>query len=513
MDEDNIFTTGEIAYFNEKTTFFAGIQADLTGNVIGDLQGNIFAPDICIFENGPIIIGGLDPTDTPNQLLQVFGGGYFQEDVGIGTTNAKSKLQVLGDIGIGTVIKIVPYDDLNNGTLIFESHIGRELLSVTNNQISGSLFSINDYYGVPILDVNADKTIELGPYGGNIGVGTTNPTVKLEVVGNTSISGVTTITGQTTINGGFSIFGNLGIGTTNPITNLDVIGNSYISGRLGIGTTNPTLPNNFYTEDPNAKLGILDGNIILKSTGNQGGTYTVGPYVNITGIGYDPTNPTLPIDTYPNFNATCFSNIDYSAGELGFLKGGVTSTGIGTTVSNTSGDVIGYIHARTWSGIQWENAAQIYFEVNNRDITGSGNHPSADIVFTGRSPSQTNQYAGTVLARFEGDNGNFQFNSGYGSAAIAYGCRAWVNTGDGSTINGSGNITSVSEPITTTKRIDFTTAMPDANYSVIVCGGPGPSGGPRYGTIRVVNTTYAQATFSDDDSDNDVGITYWAVFR
>lgn len=305
MDEftDNIFTTGEIAYFNEKTTFFAGIQADVTGNVIGDLQGNIFAPDICIFENGPIIIGGLDPTDTPNQLLQVFGGGYFQEDVGIGTTNPKSKLQVLGDIGIGTVIKIVPYDDLNNGTLHFESPTGRQLLSVTNNQISGSLFSINDYYGVPIVDVNANKTIQLSPYGGNIGIGTTNPTAKLEVVGDVSISGFTTISGITTITGstlfakqlnvsGVSTFSGTVNATTfvgNGITPLGGIimwsgtiveasalepGWALCDGRIVNGRTTPDLRNRFIV---GASTETASGNYLWDATtGLTSGNYGVG---------------------------------------------------------------------------------------------------------------------------------------------------------------------------------------------------------------------------------------------
>jgi len=46
--------------------------------------------------------------------------------------------------------------------------------------------------------------------------------------------------------------------------------------------------------------------------------------------------------------------------------------------------------------------------------------------------------------------GLFKFNSGFGSAATAYGCRAWVN------FNGTGNYT-----------VNLTTAMPDANYSVV----------------------------------------------
>ena len=92
-------------------------------------------------------------------------------------------------------------------------------------------------------------------------------------------------------------------------------------------------------------------------------------------------------------------------------------------------------------------------------------------------------------------------------------CRAWVATGDGGAITGSFNISSVSEPDANTKRINFTTAMPDANYCVVGSAGPGPDNdGPRYPTIRTVTSTYAEATYSDDASNNSVAITYWAIF-
>ena len=66
-------------------------------------------------------------------------------------------------------------------------------------------------------------------------------------------------------------------------------------------------------------------------------------------------------------------------------------------------------------------------------------------------------------------SGNFQFNSGYGSVATAYGCRAWVNfNGTGTVaIRASGNVTSITDNGTGDYTVNFTTAMPDANYSVI----------------------------------------------
>jgi len=72
-------------------------------------------------------------------------------------------------------------------------------------------------------------------------------------------------------------------------------------------------------------------------------------------------------------------------------------------------------------------------------------------------------------------SGNFQFNSGYGSSATAYGCRAWVNwNGTGTVaIRASGNVTSITDNGTGDYTVNFTTAMPDANYNITGTAGGG----------------------------------------
>jgi hypothetical protein len=67
---------------------------------------------------------------------------------------------------------------------------------------------------------------------------------------------------------------------------------------------------------------------------------------------------------------------------------------------------------------------------------------------------------------------NLQFNSGYGSTATAYGCRAWVNfNGTGTVaIRASGNVSSITDNGTGDYTINFTTAMPDANYAATFGG-------------------------------------------
>jgi hypothetical protein len=83
---------------------------------------------------------------------------------------------------------------------------------------------------------------------------------------------------------------------------------------------------------------------------------------------------------------------------------------------------------------------------------------------------------GTEVGRFD-SSGNFRFNSGYGSVATAYACRAWVNfNGTGTVaIRASGNVTSITDNGTGDYTVNFTTAMPDANYSV-TCTAKGVAG-------------------------------------
>jgi hypothetical protein len=66
------------------------------------------------------------------------------------------------------------------------------------------------------------------------------------------------------------------------------------------------------------------------------------------------------------------------------------------------------------------------------------------------------------------NSGNLQFNSGYGSVATAYGCRAWVNfNGTGTVaIRASGNVSSITDNGTGDYTVNFTNAMPDENFSV-----------------------------------------------
>ena len=75
---------------------------------------------------------------------------------------------------------------------------------------------------------------------------------------------------------------------------------------------------------------------------------------------------------------------------------------------------------------------------------------------------------GVQVGEFDASS-NFLFNSGYGSVAVGYGCRAWVNfNGTGTVaIRASGNVSSITDNGTGNYTVNFTTAMPDVNYAAV----------------------------------------------
>ena len=93
----------------------------------------------------------------------------------------------------------------------------------------------------------------------------------------------------------------------------------------------------------------------------------------------------------------------------------------------------------------------------------------------------------TERMRIDSD-GNFLFNSGYGSVATAYGCRAWVNfNGIGTvSIRGSGNISSITDVGTGQFNLNFATSMPDTNYTL--AGAGAGNGGNQAKLVWIQNT-------------------------
>ena len=120
------------------------------------------------------------------------------------------------------------------------------------------------------------------------------------------------------------------------------------------------------------------------------------------------------------------------------------------------------LNASTSTGLvqSADTSGEINLQSNGTTVLG--------VTSTGIAVTGTHSVTGTQSV-----GGNLSFNSGYGSSAVAYGCRAWVNfdgttnTGGFCTIRGSGNVTSVADNGTGDYTVNFSTAMPDANYNFV----------------------------------------------
>lgn len=135
---------------------------------------------------------------------------------------------------------------------------------------------------------------------------------------------------------------------------------------------------------------------------------------------------------------------------------------------------------------------------------------SGTVVTTGSTAAVTPAMLSTGAPNWD-SSGNLSFNSGYGSVATAFGCRAWVNfNGTGTVaIRGSGNVSSISDNGTGDYTINFTTAMPDANYGVSFAWDPNLSvtanesraynfATPAAGSLRVYTYSSTTAVAAED---------------
>ena len=157
------------------------------------------------------------------------------------------------------------------------------------------------------------------------------------------------------------------------------------------------------------------------------------------------------------------------------------------------------------------NASTTTGLVQSADTSGSLNIQSNGTTVLGVTST------GTSVTGTQSVSGNLSFNSGYGSSAVAYGCRAWVNfdgttnTGGFCTIRGSGNVTTVADNGTGNYTINFTTAMPDVNYSMVNGCSATPSASGRsasasplsvatylVGSVRIICNDTGNATIDPD---------------
>jgi len=130
-------------------------------------------------------------------------------------------------------------------------------------------------------------------------------------------------------------------------------------------------------------------------------------------------------------------------------------------------------------------------ETNTIDtVSGTTNLVIGGANNTGSTTIKTNNTDAVTIDNSQ----NLKFNSGYGSVATAYGCRAWVNF-DGSgtpAIRSSGNVSSITDNGTGNFTVNFTTSMPDTQYATIC----------SIGNYTTNNTTWHDAGVNNNATGN-----------
>jgi hypothetical protein len=197
-------------------------------------------------------------------------------------------------------------------------------------------------------------------------------------------------------------------------------------------------------------LPVANGGTGLTALGTAGQVLTVNS--GATALQYS-----TPATTSPGGSTTQvqYNNAGAFGGSSSFVFDG-TNVGIGTSSPSYklqvqgAGQTDAYIYNSTGAvGLRLIASTGVAY------VQTQTNHP---IWFA------TNNGAAALTVE---TNGNIKMNSGYGSAAVAYGCRAWVNfDGNSPTIRSSGGVSSVTRSSAGTYTVNLSVTMPDTNYTV-----------------------------------------------
>ena len=397
----------------------------------------------------------------------------------IGDTSQFVAVNTNAAVGDFSGIRFNYYNDGNSGGKF--AYIGSVLTSLTTFGAADIVFGTR-----PSSTSTISERMRLTS-AGNLGIGTSNPAYKLQVEGAQNANDVASRNS-----------------TTGGVVRLS-INDSY--GQIGTIGGYPLV---FLTNDTERMRIASTGNVSIGQTATNFKFTTYGPVASqwITPNAEEPAfvmgDTALAAagiwfgNTFSSNNGAymVFKTRDPSSGSViermridsnGNMGVGTSSPGSGIRLDVLGGEIrAGRVDNASEGGQvsfsrSSDNATAWYL-----DAFGNTSTPSFRIVDVS---------AGAVRATFD-SSGNFQFNSGYGSAATAYGCRAWVNfNGTGTVaIRGSGNVSSITDNGTGNYRINFTTAMPDANYSATVSSQTTGTGASIFVFSTAFNTTSTPTT-------------------
>jgi len=246
-----------------QTAVYIKGDARITG--ISTIETSLFVTQ------GPVVVGSVSSTGTSNQRLQIhIGGAYIADNVGIGTTTPGAELHV------------VPPSDGIAG--LFSGSTSADLVRITQSG-SGNALVVEDA-------ANPDSTPFVVSTVGNVGLGTTNPTSKLHVIGDVLVTGVSTFNSRVDIDTDLNVDRNVTVTGISTFTNyIDANGGAYIDNiQIGItGDNEIDTTSGILTIDSAAGQITIDDRLLV--TGIS--TFSDNVYVPLSAsrVGIGTTNP------------------------------------------------------------------------------------------------------------------------------------------------------------------------------------------------------------------------------
>jgi hypothetical protein len=274
-------STSSTGFSSGALTVFGGVGISENINVNGTAKINSSTASTSSTSGALVVTGGIGIGQTSYFASDEYVQGrlYFnQATVGNAGTTVSPSIAFIGQTNNPITLSI-----LADNSLSFEGSSG-QLFSINNNLSSGTIFSVNDISGLPILRANANGTLSMAEFGTSVGVGTSLPGFKLHVMGDVNIgtgytyriNGTKVIDaislGSAVVSSSLTSVGTLTSGTWNATTIGVVYGGtgqtSYTDGQLLIGSsTGGTLIKSTLTAGSGILITNASGAITVSTTG------------------------------------------------------------------------------------------------------------------------------------------------------------------------------------------------------------------------------------------------------